>query len=96
MTDGAARRVTRSSAGSSVRGRRFPRFRPSPAVRHAPRLPAVLPGAWPLGPRDRYAHTGVLVGAAAGGLLSLAVERHPAPGAFFSGLLGYMIGMFFD
>ena len=76
---------------------------PVPGQPRAPELPGALRrppqdtrAPWPFGPRNRYAHTGVLVGAAAGTLLSLAEGRHPVPGAFLAGLLGYVVGMFFD
>lgn len=76
---------------------------PIPGQPRAPELPGVFRrppqdtrAPWPFGPKNRYAHTGVLVGAAAGTLFSLAEGRHPVPGAFLAGLLGYVVGMFFD
>ena len=60
------------------------------------RPPPDLRAPWPFGPKNRYAHTGTLVGAGVGALYAWSEGDHPIPGAFLFGVLGYMVGLMFD
>jgi hypothetical protein len=76
---------------------------PVPGLPAIPELPEVfrrpppdMRAPWPLGPKNRYAHTATLVGAGVGALYAWSQGEHPIPGAVFTGLFGYIIGMMFD
>lgn len=71
-----------------------------PAIPELPEMfrrpPPDLRAPWPFGPKNRYAHTGTLVGAGVGALHAWSEGEHPIPRGFFFGLFGYMVGMMFD
>lgn len=60
------------------------------------RPPPDLRAPWPFGPKNRYAHTGTLVGAGVGALYALSEGEHPVVGAALFGVLGYWVGLMFD
>lgn len=76
---------------------------PIPGLPAIPELPEVfrrpppdLRAPWPFGPKNRYAHTGTLVGAGVGALYAWSEGEHPFVGGVLFGIMGYMVGLMFD
>jgi hypothetical protein len=71
-----------------------------PAIPELPEMfrrpPPDMRAPWPFGPKNRYAHTGTLVGAGVGALYAWSEGEHPITGAALFGVLGYMVGLMFD